>query len=258
MIKPLNEAHSIKAVALVVEFPAEVDEEGLQIVKDEAKRFRTKLNVRSVLRRMGIQFPLVDQHSALQDGVIGYRYSARKSDGTDLRWFEVANSRAVFCSNEYTDFNSFWAEATYFLDTACRAFGSSGIRPDKVTLEYRDEFHSEVVDWEPADLFNLESGFLSKRAILQGEYWHSHYGFFDRLDGRVSANSGKINHVEVADNFDDSRMSQVNITLTHSVELVDGDDWKVLVSSLRSVHKEQIVDILSKNMLETIGLETGS
>ena len=125
-------------------------------------------------------------------------------------------------------------------------------------MEYRDEFLSDSVDWEPSALLSLESGYLTRQAVRKGQYWNSHYGYFDELDGRLSVNAGKINHIEVADDYDDARMSQVNITMTHGVALEAGADWQALVPSLRQVHKEQFTDILSKEMLGTIGLQTGS
>ncbi|ROZ80935.1 hypothetical protein EF096_15855 [Pseudomonas neustonica] len=258
MITPVNDVHSIKAVALVLEFPSEIGAGGLSLVREEAKRFRSKLNMRRVIRSLNIPFPVLDNSDRLHEEESGYRYFIRKPDGAEAKWFEVAGSRAVFCTNEYTDFNSFWAEAKYFLDIGRNAFGVSGSKAEKLTLEYRDEFTSPDISWEPAELFNGQSELLSKRAVQQSKYWHSHYGFFDELEGRESLNLGKINHVRMADSFDGSYFSQVDITLTHGVALVPGDELDGLVYSLKSVHKDHITDILSDNMLNAIGLRTGS
>jgi hypothetical protein len=258
VITPLNDVHSIKAVALVLEFPSEVGAEGLSLVRDEAKRFRTKLNMRRVIRSLNIPFPGLESSDRVHEEESGYHYFIRKPDGTEAKWFEVAGNRAVFCTNEYTDFNSFWAEAKYFLDIGCKAFGSSGAKAEKLTLEYRDEFTSPDIHWDPEELFSNRSELLSMGAIKKSKYWHSHYGFFDELAGRDSLNLGKINHVRMADSFDGTYFSQVDITLTHGVALAPGDELEPLVRSLKAVHKTHITDILSEKMLEAIGLRTGS
>lgn len=258
MITPLNDVHSIKAVALVLEFPSGIQPDGLSLVREEAKRFRSKLNMRRVIRSLNIPFPVLDNSERLHEEESGYRYFIIKPDGAEAKWFEVSGNRAVFCTNEYTDFNSYWAEAKYFLEIGCKAFGLSGSKAEKLTLEYRDEFTSPDINWEPEELFSKQSELLSNGSIKQSKYWHSHYGFFDELEGRESLNLGKINHVRMADSFDGTYFSQVDITLTHGVAIAPGDELDHLVYSLKAVHKSHITDILSENMLKAIGLRTGS
>src|SRR5690606_10184362 len=256
-MKPANDAHSIQAVALVLEFPAEVQPEGLTFLAEASKRFRNKLNMRSVIRQAEFSLSIGEMQPLRPNAVAGYRYFTKKQDGTDKQWFEVSGNRAIFCATDYTDFNSFRAEAFYFLDLACQAFRYSEVEPNKITLKYRDEFRSNEFDWEPYQLLNSSSIYLTHGAIKKSNMWHSHFGFFDKTDGCKILNTGRIDHVHGIDGFDDSQFSQVNIVLTHALEIPKKEsrgNWADHLEGLREVHLDHLRDILSSEAALAIGL----
>lgn len=266
MLKPANEAHSIKAVAFVCEFDKELSDAGMTDILSESKRFRSKLLLKQALHTM--KFPLHSSSSSgmpVSNNISGYRFFTKAPDNSDKVWFEIAANRLVYCTNEYYSFDNFLAEVLHFASLGWKAQALAGGRLTRVTIEYRDEFVSDDIDWDPSELFKTNSGYLANSSMVKGEFWHSHCGFYSHDDMKV-LNNIRVEHIAEGDADDDSRVYKAAITLTHTADLADPVEYsdehqlniKRFLMPLRAKHKEIFSEILSEQKLTDIGFKQPS
>jgi uncharacterized protein (TIGR04255 family) len=259
VLKPANDAHSIKAVAFVCEFDRELSPAGIEHVLAASKRFRSKLLLKQALHTM--TFQMQGGSAAMPVPTVGgYRFFTKAPDDTDKVWFEAAGNRIAYCTSEYYSFESFLTDALYFASLGWEAQSLAGGSLIRASLEYRDEFKSGEVDWEPNSLFREKSRFIAGGAVVRGALWHSHCGFYSEDQ---TLNNIRIEHVSEGNPVDDTLVYKAVITLTHTLNLpspiVYSDshesDLKEVVRALRAKHKHIFPEILSDAVLAQIGFQ---
>lgn len=268
MIKPVNDAHSIKAVAFILEFDKDIDKQGLEVVSEAYKRFRKKLLLKRAIRRFNISLNVFDGHAATPESIAGYRFFTKAKDDTEEAWFEITSSRVIYCTTNYIDFNSFLAEALYYAEVSIAAFAPAGASIVKIGIEYRDEFVSPDISWPTESLINLDSPYLSRAAITQGELWHSHCGMMSECDIGKRLDALKVEHIQQTDINDEASFDfRVVVVLTHladiepfSVASVDNEKARnylvKAIASLRVAHKNIFSSIIAQPMLAAVGLDS--
>lgn len=261
MLKPANDAHSIKAVAFVCEFDQEISQEGLNLLSLAFKRFRARLPLKRTVRSIALQ---LQGESKMQpaETVAGYRYFTRDQKNSDKVWFEVSGSRAIYWTSEYVSFDSFQSEAIYFSEIACEVFFAGGAQLNKAIIEYRDEFISDTINWNPLEALRENTPFVSNGAITQGNLWHSHCGFFSNCEEGRILNNIRVDHtIENSDN-------EVNInyvlalTILHALSIEPAlvkeqgnvkEKISLYINSLRKQHKNIFSQILNDEQLTAVG-----
>lgn len=259
MLKPANDAHSIKAVAFVCEFDRELSPAGIEHVLAASKRFRSKLLLKQALHTM--TFQMQGGSAAMPVPTVGgYRFFTKAPDDTDKVWFEAAGNRIAYCTSEYVSFGSFLTEVLYFASLGWEAQSLADGKLIRASLEYRDEFKSGQVDWEPNSLFRKDSQYIASGAVVRGALWHSHCGFYS--DDKT-LNNIRIEHVSEGDPVDDTLVYKAVITLTHTLNLPGPivysanheADLGGIIKTLRAKHKIIFPAILSDAVLAQIGFQ---
>ena len=160
------------------------------------------------------------------------------------------------------------AEALYYAEVSIAAFAHAGASIVKIGIEYRDEFISPDISWPIESLINLESPYLSRAAIKQGEFWHSHCGTMSESAIGKRLDVLKVEHVQTSDiNDEDHHDFRVVVVLTHLVDVeprlvtnvdIDGirDYLDTAIASLRVAHKSMFRSIISQSMLTAVGLDS--
>lgn len=259
VLRPAGDAHSIKAVAFVCEFDREISNDALDFFLEESKRFRSKFAIRQPVRSFALEFPSSAGFMS-QTEVRGYRFLTKAPDDTEKFWFEVTANRAVYCTTEYYSLEAFLADALLFIECACRAHEKSGSSAIRVALEYRDEFDSDSIDWDPSDALNLDSRYIVPAAPIKGEFWHSHCGLFTSSDFGKILNNIRIEHVALQSPEIEAAPYKLVVLLTHTLNLnrpieateITKDSLNDYLIALRKSHKSIFSDVISKNMLKLV------
>lgn len=263
MLNTGTNPHSIKAIAFVCEFDREVSPAGLELVVTEHKRFRKRLILREPMRNL--EFQLQGSAKLLQkDNIAGYRFSSKAPDNSDTVWYEIANNRAVFCLTDYVNFATFSGEVFYYIGLAIKAFSKGGATLTRTTLEYRDEFLSDVIDWPPYETLRENTDYIAKAAITQGKLWHSHIGFYTDSEYGTLLNQARVEHERIGNEQDDNIEYRLAITLTHILSesplyaaMTDeiSDTLSSLLNALHDHHKFLFRKLITEEQAVAIGLK---
>lgn len=235
VLKPVFDAHSIESISLTCEFSGDVDHVGLTVIKDEASRLKVKLPIRRIMRRS--TQAAHDAQSPSED-VKGYLFLNKHLEKETSR-FEIINSRAQYTSRTYTNFASFLADATFSLGIAHAAFLKSGHFMDRLVLSYKDEFVSDVIDWDIESAINVDTSHIAKMCLKRSDFWHSSMGYF-------------------ADNGPDEPLLLHNINAGHSLlreDIINGDDEESVDKYLFSLELFHILDIMRPALFEDFAKE---
>ncbi|MBH3412811.1 hypothetical protein [Pseudomonas putida] len=265
MLKPANDAHSIKAIAFVCEFDREIDAAGLEHMKHAAKRFRSQLPDFQERRAIAISFPgNLSHHSGLSHPsgmtpkVEGFKFSDKEKT-----WLEVASNKCVYWTSAYLDYARFETEIIYYFKVAAEAFSKSGASQFKAMIEYRDEFESPEIDWDPELMLRTNNRYLASAAVEKGTLWHNHCGFFAKSNehGQI-LNNVKIEHT-IAQAEESTNITYIlALTLTHVLEVeppvrFESERFEACIRDqlrhLRSEHKKILSGILTDQALDAIG-----
>lgn len=259
MLKPANDAHSIKAIAFVCEFDREIDAAGLEHVKNAAKRFRSQLPDFQERRTLTLSMPGNQaHHTGLTPKVEGFKFSDKEKT-----WLEVAANRCVYWTSAYLDYARFETEIIYYFKVAAEAFSKSNASQFKAMIEYRDEFESPTSDWDPDVMLRANNKYLASAAVERGALWHSHCGFFAKSDSHGPIlNNVKIEHT-ISQPEESTNLTYIlAITLTHVHEVeppvrFEPERFEECIRGqlrlLRSEHKKILSGILTDEALSAIG-----
>lgn len=261
MLKPANDAHSIKAVAFVCEFDQEISHDGLNLVALAFKRFRSRLPLKRTVKNIALQ---LQGESKMQpaESISGYRFYSKAHDNTEKVWFEVSANRAVFWTSEYVTFSSFHSDVVYFAELACEAFAASNAKMNKAILEYRDEFISEEKNWDPKEVLRANNQYVANAATIRGELWHNHCGFFSYPDEGQVLNNLRIEHTIARPDSEVGLQYVFALTLLHVLTIEPSymfskdtvkEDIGKFITVLRAEHKNIFSKILTDSKLEEIG-----
>jgi uncharacterized protein (TIGR04255 family) len=263
VLKPLFDKHSIEAVTLLCEFTADIDKAGLDFIRGESKLLQRKLPYRRVKRR-GVLGAAVHDLSAAQPEVLGFMFLQKTLD-EETEIFEISGERASFTSKAYSNFESFFADSSFFLEKANDAFSISGAKLKRVMLRYKDAFSSKEIDWEPYESLRQGSPYLPVPVIKKGDFWHCEAGFFVHSENEdVLLNNYRVEHTVVQNEEDAGDFEFfLNIYLTHLLEskaLREADSFTIalrdVVDKLRKEHRIIFSGILSDDLSARIGLLT--
>lgn len=266
MLKPLFDTHSIEAISVTCEFTEDVSSAGLEIIRAEAKRLQTKLPYRRVRRKAAQNMPSHDL-TASAPAVVGYMfYSKTKDEESDS--FEIYEQRAAYTSKAYSNFDSFLADSSFYLELAKSAFAHSDAKLKRIVLRYQDKFTSETADWEPLDSLRENSKYLPAVCLARkDDFWHAATGFFGTaMASDLLLHNIKADHSvrKVGDDFDENEYI-VSIDCIHvyefspakviSAEGVFKNSYTETLEYLRKENKNILHEILSDELSARIGLK---
>lgn len=221
IIRPFTKEHAIKAMAFVIEFSNEFQQEAYNelqgIEKSLLEELPRKLSHRALIINVGLdEAGASNLHAGESAG--GFTLDKVMADGTPEWALTVQNNFVRVLCNKYERWDSTWSKArTYFAGVLPILLGHSTVKA--VTLQYVDEFFIEgnIQEFTPDKLFRPESRYLTPIIFESKDLWHSHSGKLEK----ISETEKVLNVVNVSlVTENDSLKSQ--IVMTHKIDSING------------------------------------
>ncbi|MER8556159.1 hypothetical protein NKH37_29065 [Mesorhizobium sp. M1217] len=275
MWKPINPDHSIEVMAIAVTF---VEPIGSVLFRRITRELETKTFAAGLTERQpihGVEFtigisPAEAVKQVVTNGIMFDKHSLIRG-GDDvvtkklveqLQW---TNTNIVYRAWKYSGWPALKAQALAIMSAAfAEVVNSVEIR--SVRIEYRDRFYFDgpASQAKAAGVVEPGSDLLSPHIFTADDFWHSHTGKFEPIDG-----GGKkllqVN-VDCADLVTPEHLAGLRtVGILTAVELqynvaglvVEGDPVQYLDNAVQQIHTDVMAlfkRIVDKNMLPQIGI----
>lgn len=238
MLKPQYDTHAIDAISVTCEFTSEVTAAGLETIRTEAKRLQSRLPYRRIRRKAGQG---VTTHEALTSApeAVGYMFYSKNKDDEECDSFEIHEALARYTTQAYSNYNSFIADSSFYLELANSAFEKSNAKIKRIAIRFLNKFLTDDENWNPTESLRSDSKYIPRVCLeKKGDFWHFSIGIF----GKAAEDSHLLH----------------NIRASHGVQKF-GEDWNnnEYVVTLDIVHvndfwKPETISDFSKLYHETL------
>ncbi|WGV21946.1 hypothetical protein QIY50_07030 [Pseudomonas putida] len=265
MLKPQYDTHAIDSISVTCEFTSEVTAAGLETIRTEAKRLQNRLPYRRVRRKAGQG---VTAHEALTSAPepVGYMFYSKNKDDEESDSFEIHEAFARYTTQAYSNFNSFVADSSFYLETANTAFEKSNAKLKRVVVRFLNKFVTTDENWEPSESLKGNSKYIPQVCLeKKGDFWHFAIGVF----GKAADNSHLLHNIrashgvqKIGEDWDNSEYI-VTLDLVHVNDFWDPEDasnnfsevFQKTLNNIR-IHNSCILDeIVSDELSARIGLK---
>lgn len=181
--RPINASHSISEVVFVLQFAQDLSDSTISQLTALEEKLKPELPKMEVMKAIGFEIKddQVIAPSGPQEKLAGVRFS-KYSEAAELLWTIRAerNFISVNCL-DYERWMPVWERAYSYLAIVAPKLISPENPLTSIALQYVDKFvyEGEKDDYSYTDLFEAESGYLSRNVVNAGPFWHSHQGWFD-------------------------------------------------------------------------------
>jgi len=180
---PIHNAHAIVEVIVFFGFPQ--GELGPHIV-DRFLELKTELSEDFPSNNLFQMFEvkISEDYPSLHPKV-GFELRRLKIDDS-IEWLIriTPDSISIHCL-DYSRWNHVYPMVEKYSESIFEKLKGVGVSPSSIGLKYVDQFvfRGEPKDYDIANLFKRDSSVLHTRSFSSGCQWHSHSGWFEKIEG---------------------------------------------------------------------------
>ena len=267
--RPINDDHSIQAVAFTVALDKPIQVPTVVRLQNEPASWRQELLATEL--QQFVEFPAIPQPVQLRGTpLLGIDFSRKRPDGAAAWSLRFWGPNISVETTMYTRWSPVWSAARGYFDEAFRRLAeidpSSGLQIVSIGLWMVDVFVSEEADPNFSELF-APSSEISPALLSRGPNWHSHTGWFiNRPIGNCLQNLNVDCQPQArSDLVSGKQISEATARITHSQITTIGTpfdlravDFAAIDSEMEAMHnynKVLLGSILEGSVKKRIMLE---
>lgn len=164
---PINDDHAVESVKFELVLNALLPPDLFELLHGSHSAWREEL-------------PAVQLGGNYADGMT---FSYLRPDGSFAWQMKIEPALISICCNRYTRWEKIWRTSRSLFARAFDALGEAECDPpiaiERIRLQVSDKFVAEDKDYELAELFADEEGWLPSAIRAVGPVWHSNAGWFE-------------------------------------------------------------------------------
>jgi uncharacterized protein (TIGR04255 family) len=267
--EPLHKGHSIEQCAIGLAFEGALTDDALKAVRDSIGQ-PAELPGRAELRGVAIPIGQAGPGVIRTGGIQGFGYTRSRPDGLTDAELQITRNVIAFRTMTYTRWAQLLNECLPYFNAALPHYLATG-RLTQVSINYVDKFISSEPPEKcrPADILKKGSPYVAPGVFDAEDLWHSHAGFFKRLDESTKQlTTINVDYlVETLPVGKDRTTISISTVLAHmynqptytpfSVAPQDGPALvKERLEKLHALDKDVLSSIISADMARRIALQS--
>lgn len=273
--RPIRESNAIDQIAFVILFEKAFDDQAIIKLIGLKQKLEPLLPACELVTRMEVKVEGINPGLPTSK-IGGVVYSKKTADDARLEWSLRANANelVVTCS-EYTNWSDVSTKAQELLFFAIDEFDLEENPITEIVYQCVDKFQRDEApdDYSIGEVFDEQSRYLNTHARENPYSWHIHQGWFAPLQSDYSDALNNLNlNVIIQPDDKSSHETIINHLITvkqvdnkskvESIESLKGTSSQTgyleqVMSDAHTLNKSVIRGLLTKDMLNTIGLGAG-
>ncbi len=276
---PINNAHAIVECIIFVEFLPVFSHAVRQKLVGLAPRLKDELpksEPKNVVEHTIIITP-EGPKTHVREELSGIELQRFRTDG-NLEWMlrTTENIISVHCL-DYTRWENVWDTAKKYLEAAFEQIQESGSFVNAIGIKYIDRFvyQDDVKNYKVSDLFSENTELLANKLFNSGPLWHSHIGWFEKIDG---IDFPCLNQVNIDATYADFSGLKKPVTTIEHTAILNADEYKRDISSfieyedkndenskfdkmifiLHNINKEVLISLLNVDLKQKINISNAN
>jgi uncharacterized protein (TIGR04255 family) len=180
---PLHKGHAIEQMTIVIRMNKEIDDSSIAAIKavmGSPPELPRRTDIRGFTVAIGTNIHAPSSTSA---GNVGLSFAKFADDGTVHTELRTERSSITYHTTRYTSWENIWSQARkYFASLIPQYLTKVGITG--IALVYVDRFiwNGQETPADASKLLRANSVFLCPNVYKVKDLWHSHSGWFDRIN----------------------------------------------------------------------------
>lgn len=214
--EPLHKGHAIEQAAIFVHMDREIDDAAIADIK-KAIGTPAELPKRAELRGITLAIGPTMPTPRPGPGVGGLSFSKIQADGAVETELRAERSAITFRTTLYTGWVNFWSQGRNYFDLLLPRYVDK-VKISGVAINYIDKFvlNASRDNHTGSEILRPNSRFLAPHVYDEKDLWHSHTGWFERVDGATK----RLFNVNV-DFLDEQKDDQQSSSLVITTLLTD-------------------------------------
>jgi uncharacterized protein (TIGR04255 family) len=182
--EPLHKGHAIEQMTIAVQMSREIDDSAIKAIKKAIgapPELPRRLDLQGITVAFGLNVPT--PRPSQSAGNIGYSFAKFNDAGTVDTELRAERSAITFLTTRYTAWIHVWPQVRKYFEVLIPHYIPS-VEMSGITVSYVDRFiwNDPETRAEPTQMLRPNSIFLCPNIYKANDLWHSHTGWFERID----------------------------------------------------------------------------